>query len=99
MTDTPTNLQALRKEHLLRISWGDTQYDLPFAYLRRSCGCASCINEWTGEAILDPETVPDDISIEKMDLVGNYAVRVAWSDGHSSGLYTWQRLRELAQRL
>jgi DUF971 family protein len=99
MNDTPTNLQALREQHLLRIAWADGEYDLPFAYLRRQCECANCVNEWTGERILDPRSVSDDISIEKMDLVGNYAVRVAWSDGHNSGLYTWKRLRELAQRL
>lgn len=99
MSDTPSNLQALREQHLLRITWDDSQYDMPFAYLRRQCECANCVNEWTGERILGPSSVPDDISIEKMDLVGNYAVRVAWSDGHNSGLYTWQRLRELARQL
>jgi len=46
--------------------------------------------------ILDPASVPADITIEKMELVGSYAVRVRWSDGHNSGLYTWERLRELS---
>lgn len=99
MNDTPTNLQALREERLLRITWDDAAFDLPFAYLRRQCECAYCVNEWTGEAILDPASVSEDISVENMELVGNYAVRVTWSDGHKSGLYTWQRLRELAQQL
>ena len=40
--------------------------------------------------------VPDDISVTKADPVGRYAVRIHFSDGHSSGLYTWQYLRELA---
>jgi DUF971 family protein len=99
MNDTPTNLQALREQHSLRITWGDGEHDLPFVYLRQQCECAHCVNEWTGERILDPRSVPADISIEKMDLVGNYAVRVVWSDGHNSGLYTWSRLRELARQL
>lgn len=99
MSIAPTDLQALREQRLLRITWDDASYDLPFAYLRRQCECAHCVNEWTGEPILDPASVPDDVSIEKMDLVGNYAVRIDWSDGHNSGLYTWLRLRELARAL
>jgi DUF971 family protein len=39
--------------------------------------------------------VPDDISVTKAELVGRYAVRVHFSDGHSSGLYTWALLRRL----
>jgi DUF971 family protein len=54
------------------------------------------VNEWTGERILDPASVPVDISIEKLELVGSYAIRVSWSDGHNSGLYTWERLQSLS---
>ncbi len=39
--------------------------------------------------------VPDDISIEKAEPVGRYAVRLYFSDGHSTGLYTWALLRSL----
>lgn len=99
MSELPTNLQALREQGVLRITWADTQADFPLAFLRRQCECAHCVNEWTGEQILDPASVPDDIVIQKMDLVGNYAVRLEWSDGHNSGLYTWKRLRELAEKL
>lgn len=99
MNELPTNLQALREEGVLRITWPDTQADFLLAFLRRQCECAHCVNEWTGEQILDPASVPDDIVIQKMDLVGNYAVRLEWSDGHNSGLYTWKRLRELAEKL
>jgi DUF971 family protein len=99
MSELPTNLQALREQGVLRITWPDSQADFPLAFLRRQCECAHCVNEWTGEQILDPASVPDDIVIQKMDLVGNYAVRLEWSDGHNSGLYTWKRLRELAQKL
>lgn len=99
MDNVPTNLQALRSEGILRITWPDFKTDFPLAFLRRQCECAHCVNEWTGERILDPASVPETITIEKMDLVGSYAVRVEWSDGHNSGLYTWPRLRELARTL
>jgi DUF971 family protein len=94
----PRDLQAVRDWTLLRVVWSDREDQLPFAFLRGECQCAQCVNEWTGQRILDPTTIPADISIERMDLVGNYAVRVHWSDGHSSGLYTWERLRELGAR-
>jgi DUF971 family protein len=91
----PRDLQAVRAEGLLRVVWADRVDAFPFRFLRGECGCAQCVNEWTGERMLDPEAIPADISIERMELVGNYAVRVYWSDGHHSGLYTWQRLRQL----
>jgi DUF971 family protein len=93
---TPRDLKAVRSEGVLRVIWSDRQDDFPFVFLRGECQCAQCVNEWTGERMLDPATVPADISIERMELVGNYAVRIYWSDGHHSGLFTWERLRELA---
>jgi len=95
MNLVPTDIQALRDEGVLNISWDDRQADLPFVFLRGKCACAQCVNEWTGEQILDLATIPADITIEEMEVVGSYALRVRWSDGHNSGLYTWERLREL----
>lgn len=40
--------------------------------------------------------VPDDITVVKAEPVGRYAVRIHFSDGHSSGLYTWSLLYRLA---
>ncbi|HEX6960546.1 MAG TPA: DUF971 domain-containing protein [Lacipirellula sp.] len=94
-TPMPRDLQADRAQGVLHIVWSDRTDALPFRYLRNECGCAQCVNEWTGERMLDPATVPADISIERMELVGNYAVRIYWTDGHYTGLYTWERLRAL----
>ena len=96
VSPTPRDLQANRTERILRIVWGDREDQLGFRFLRGECQCAQCVNEWTGARILDPATVPEDISIEQMELVGAYAVRIHWSDGHQSGLYTWERLRKLS---
>jgi DUF971 family protein len=99
MSEMPSNLEASLAERLLRLTWADGVAELPFVFLRRNCGCAHCVDEWTGQRLLDPASVPDDIAIQKMDLVGSYAVRIQWSDGHSDGLYSWDMLRELARRL
>jgi DUF971 family protein len=53
------------------------------------------VDEFTGERTLDVASIADDIRIDDMQLVGNYALRIGWSDGHSTGLYTWSRLRAL----
>lgn len=99
MSDMPLDLKAVRDQGLLKVTWADGDVEFPFVFLRRECQCAHCVNEWTGERILDPTSVADSITIEKMDLVGSYAVRIDWSDGHNSGLYTWPRLRELRELL
>jgi ATP-binding protein involved in chromosome partitioning len=60
--------------------------------LRLRCTCAYCQSETTGARTLDPETVPLDITVTDMSLVGNYGLAVHFSDGHTTGIY---RLREL----
>jgi DUF971 family protein len=94
----PRDLQALRHDGVLRVAWSDREDRLAFRFLRGECQCAQCVNEWTGAPILDPSTLPADISIERMELVGAYAVRIYWSDSHQSGLYTWERLRALGEQ-
>ena len=98
-SDVPIDLQANRERGALRVTWGDGVFDFPFHALRMSCECAGCVNEWTGERMLDPALVPADVTIEAMELVGAYAIRVRWSDGHDTGLYTWKKLRDLRARL
>ncbi|MEM9658208.1 MAG: DUF971 domain-containing protein [Planctomycetota bacterium] len=95
MSDAPRDIQALSGDRALRVVWTDGQAVLPFRFLRGQCDCAHCVNEWTGERIVDPDAIAENIAIERMELVGNYAIRIHWSDGHHTGLYTWQRLRSL----
>ena len=96
MAAVPTDIRALSDERVLSVAWGERKAEFPFVFLRGQCACAQCVNEWTGEQILDPATIRADILIESMELVGSYAVRIRWSDGHNSGLFTWERLRELS---
>lgn len=80
----------------LDISWGDgvvASY-APRA-LRLACPCAGCIDEMTGRAILDPATVSHDVHPTSIDYVGRYALRFVWSDGHSTGIYPFDYLRNL----
>lgn len=92
----PVDLKALRGEGVLEVTWGPLHIGrYGFVFLRGECGCAGCVDEHTGIRTLDLTTISPDITITDMQLVGNYAARIHWSDGHATGLYTWQRLYEL----
>jgi DUF971 family protein len=74
--------------------WDDDSRDVFRARdLRLLCSCAHCISEITGEKILDDSAVPDDVSVTNMELVGNYGVAIHFSDGHTTGIYRFNRLR------
>lgn len=99
MSEPPSHIRAHQASQVLELEWSDgLAAQLPYREIRGECPCANCRNEWTGERILDPATIRSDIRIEGMEPVGSYAIRLSWNDGHSSGLYTWETLRDLAQR-
>ncbi len=84
--------------HTVTIEWpegGETVFDNH--RLRCACPCAVCVDEHTGAQLLKPEEVPTDVHAENFTRLGNYAVAFSWSDGHTSGIYAWQFLRELAE--
>ena len=80
----------------LHITWADghQQTNAP-RDLRIACPCAKCRDEVTGERLLDPETVPLDIRLTKVWSVGNYAIGMAFSDGHDTGIYSFKMLRAM----
>jgi len=95
----------VRKE--LRIAWYDGHESVyPLDYLRKACPCAACGTERQEEEQRkkEPKANPFKVlakpvvsHIEALDLesVGNYAVRIEWNDGHSSGIYTFDYLRKV----
>lgn len=99
MTLTPKGLKLRKDENVLEIVWSDdTQIRHAAWDLRCDCRCAGCVDEITGERILDFRTVPADIGFEGANLVGNYAMKLAFTDGHDTGLFTWEHLRQLGER-
>ena len=83
---------------LLRITWADGKVcDYAAANLRRDCPCAQCVNEWTGERTLKPEAIADEVEINDLAIVGRYALNFRWSDGHETGIYSFQYLRDLCE--
>ena len=95
----PTNIQQIGGE--LAISWNDgTESFLKLELLRRACPCAACGGEpdVLGH-VVRPHVSHTDKSLELLgfDLVGGYALRPRWADGHSTGIYSFTYLRRLAQ--
>lgn len=79
----------------LEIEWSDghrTRYSA--AQLRRLCPCAMCVNELTGERVLDPRSIDEAITQSDAGLVGHYALSMRFSDGHHTGIFTFRFLRE-----
>jgi DUF971 family protein len=78
------------------ISWSDgseSAYTAP--QLRRSCPCAQCVNEWTGEKILDAGRIADDLTFSSIAIVGRYALNFNFSDGHDTGIFSFAYLKKL----
>jgi DUF971 family protein len=94
--EQPTGIKAFREQGLLEITWPVTgERRISFHALRANCPCAGCVDELTGIRTLNVDAIPADIAPARIELCGNYALKIEWNDGHSTGLYTWQRLAEL----
>ncbi len=96
-TTVPAPVEIGRSgEHDLRVVWGDHHESIyPARALRLACPCAACVDEMSGRALLDPASVPVHVHPVRVGLVGRYAVHLAFSDGHASGIFSFERLRAL----
>lgn len=80
----------------ISIHWADgTSALINAAELRRACRCASCNDEFSGQPLLDPASVADSVVPETIQPMGNYAVAIAWSDGHASSVYPYDMFLRL----
>lgn len=70
---------------------------IPFADLRFECACAECVDEWTRQRKMTRERVASDIRPLSIEPVGRYAIQISWSDGHKTGIYTFESLYELSK--
>jgi ATP-binding protein involved in chromosome partitioning len=83
-----------RRDDGLLIEWDqqDHQGFFPARALRLACPCAACVEEMSGRPLLDPTSVLSDVRPLSLQLVGAYGLRVNWSDGHGTGIYTFELL-------
>jgi ATP-binding protein involved in chromosome partitioning len=85
-----------RAQDAVVITWPEPDHVGTFdaRELRLACPCAMCVDELTNRPLLDPDSVPLRVSAEAITLVGAYGIRIRWSDGHGTGIYTFTFLRE-----
>ncbi|MEM6553029.1 MAG: DUF971 domain-containing protein [Planctomycetota bacterium] len=91
----------LKRDTALTVRWSDGRVSVyPVLYLRRQSPSAEARQEREAIdagplAVLKDRGGAASLRAESMELVGNYALRVRFSDGHDTGLYTWGYLREI----
>ena len=110
-TSAPSEADRTTPEHLsiskskgIKIDWKDgstSEYEL--RYLRHHCPCATCTGAHGSEPQAMPLTDPSPfpmyraaLKIVTVEPVGNYAIRIVWNDGHSTGIYSYSHLRKIA---
>ncbi len=93
-TRQPTDIILHQKSRILEIAFDDgKRYKLSCEYLRVSSPSAEVRGHGAGQEVL--QTGKKDVSITAIEPVGNYAVRLVFSDGHDTGLYSWDYLYSL----
>lgn len=76
--------------------------DISAEAIRKNCPCAGC----KGEEVLLHKYVPlnnqplvdESFILEKAEIIGNYAIQFFWKDGHNTGLYNWEYLKEICSK-
>ncbi|WP_435103077.1 gamma-butyrobetaine hydroxylase-like domain-containing protein [Arhodomonas sp. AD133] len=91
---TPTEIRLHRRSAVLEVAFDDgSRFELPAEYLRVYSPSAEVRGHGPGQAVL--VTGKEDVAITSVEPVGNYAVRLAFDDGHSSGIYSFDLLYDL----
>lgn len=81
----------------LSLGWSDgSTSTLGARFLRQSCPCAECVEEWSGKRVLDVDAVPEEMKIVELAPVGNYALAFTFGDLHRTGIFQWDSLRSLS---
>jgi DUF971 family protein len=90
----PTDIKLHRKSRVLEVTFDDGQvFHLPCEYLRVYSPSAEVRGHGPGQGVL--QVGKEQVNIDAIEPVGNYAVKLVFDDGHSSGLYSWNVLHNL----
>lgn len=92
----PVQIKLVPNEKLF-IKWDDGEEQIiALQMMRRMCPCATCMAEKDKES---PTYIPlysfDQLKVEKISVVGSYAISIAWKDGHNTGIYEFPYLKRL----
>lgn len=100
MSPQPTRFDYDEPARALLVEWDDgSVHRIPFDVLRRGCPCAACHGElgYAGRFMARPDLEPGEDDLADISLVGAYGLNIVWNDGHNTGIYTFERLREMGE--
>ncbi len=90
----PTDIKLHKLSRVLEVSFDNGQtFQLPCEYLRVFTPSAEALGHAPGQEIL--QTGKEGVAIESIRPIGNYGIAPDFSDGHNSGIYTWELLYKL----
>ena len=93
-TPTPTEIKLHQASKVLELSFSDgAHFRLPYELLRVYSPSAEVRGHGPGQEVL--QVGKRDVTIREVEPVGNYAIRPTFSDGHDTGIYSWEYLYEL----
>ena len=90
---TPSKINLSKDKKLLTVTFKDVEYLLTSEYLRVYSPSAEVQGHGPGQETLQLEK--QDVEIEKINPMGNYAISIHFSDGHTTGIYSWSYLNHL----
>jgi len=94
---TPTEIKLHQKSRVMEIAFDDGKaFRLPYEYLRVFSPSAEVRGHGPGQEVL--QVGKREVEIRSLEPVGSYAVQPTFSDGHSTGIYSWEYLYELGVR-
>jgi DUF971 family protein len=94
-TSVPERVVLAADRMRLRLIWSEREAaDMSARRLRAACRCAWCTRARIEGAFAEPSAA---VAIDRVTPVGDYAVNIAFDDGHARGIYPWVYLRELAR--
>jgi DUF971 family protein len=93
----PTEIRLHQQSRLLELAFADgSTFRLPCEFLRVYSPSAEVRGHGPGQEVL--QVGKKDIEITRIDPVGSYAVQLAFSDGHDTGIYSWDLLYDYGRR-
>jgi len=91
----PTEINIHKRSNTLEVKFGDEGYTLSAEYLRVFSPSAEVKGHAPSQAIL--QHGKRHVSFKDVEPQGNYAIKLVFSDGHDSGIYSWEYLKELGE--
>ncbi|MGE4575481.1 MAG: DUF971 domain-containing protein [Candidatus Pseudothioglobus sp.] len=90
---TPSQINLSKNKKVLTVTFDETEYSMTSEYLRVYSPSAEVQGHGPGQETL--QLNKQDVEIEKLNPMGNYAISIHFSDGHTTGIYSWSYLHHL----